>query len=77
MRNLAAEENFLQRIFMIAGLAFVLGLVGIAIGTELLILDLWITSPSEFWIWQGAWAMVVGLIISALATTIKRQQPRV
>lgn len=77
MRNLAAEENFLQRIFMIAGLAFVLGLIGIAIGTELLILDLWITSPSEFWIWQGVWAMVVGLIISGLATTVKRQQPRV
>jgi hypothetical protein len=76
MRNLEAEQKFLMRIFSFAGLIFVLGLIAIAVGTELLILTLW-PDEIQFWIWQGVWAIVHAIIISTIATTIKRNQPKV
>lgn len=76
MRNLEAEQRVLQKIFMMAGLIFLLGLIALAIGAELLVLSFWPDSPSEFWMWQGLWAIVQGIVISSIATTVKKQQEK-
>jgi F0F1-type ATP synthase membrane subunit c/vacuolar-type H+-ATPase subunit K len=76
MRNIEAEERLLQKIFMVAGLVFLLGLIALAVGAEILVLSYWPDKPSEFWMWQGLWAIVQGIIISSIATTIKKQREK-
>jgi hypothetical protein len=74
MRNLEAEARFLNRIFTVAGAIFILGFMALAIGSEILVLQFWPDNPSEFWIWQGVWALVQGFVISTIASIIKKQQ---
>lgn len=76
MRNIGAEERLLQKIFMLAGLVFLLGLIALAVGAEIIVLSFWPDQPSQFWIWQGVWAVVQGVIISSIATTIKKQKEK-
>ena len=72
MRNLEAEIKLIRRLFQIAGAGFLLGLIALAIGTELIILDFWPESPGKFWCWQGVWVIVQSLIISQLAAVLKK-----
>lgn len=73
MRNLEAESRFLDRIFTVAGAIFILGFLALAIGSEILVLQFWPDNASEFWIWQGIWAVAQGLLISTIASVIKKQ----
>jgi hypothetical protein len=67
MRNTQLEEKYINRVFLISGAGLVLGLIALAIGTELLILSFWSESLIKFWIWQGVWAIVCSIVISNLA----------
>lgn len=71
MRNLGAELRFADRLFMFGGALFLLGLVALAIGTEMLVLSYFSVDPTMFWIWQGAWAVVTAVVISIVARMIK------
>ena len=72
MRNTEAEERFIRRLFQFAGAGFLLGVIAIAIGTELLVLSLFAEKPAEFWCWQGLWVMIVSFIIAKLAELLKK-----
>jgi hypothetical protein len=76
MRNIEAEKKILQRIYMLAGLVFLLGIGALSIGTEMMVLEYWEKDPTMFWIWQGVWAVVHGVVISSIATTVKKQQEK-
>ena len=76
MRNLEAEQKLLQKIYMLAGLVFLLGIGALAIGTEMLVLNYWESDKTSFWIWQGVWAVAQAVVISTIATTVKKQQTK-
>lgn len=65
MRNLEAEAKLVQKIFMLAGAIFLLGLVALAVGAEILILSFW-DEPAKFWIWQGVWCIVQGFVLATV-----------
>jgi hypothetical protein len=71
MRNLGAEQRFADRLFMIGGALFLLGLAALAIGTEMLVLSYFSIDPTMFWIWQGTWAVVTAVVVSMVAKMIK------
>jgi len=71
MRNLGAEQRFADRLFMIGGALFLLGLMALAIGTEMLVLSYFSVDPTMFWIWQGTWAVVTAVVVSMVAKMIK------
>jgi len=71
MRNLGAEYQFAERLFIVAGAVFLLGLIALAVGTELWVLSYFLVDPVMFWIWQGIWAVITAMVISAVAKTIK------
>jgi hypothetical protein len=71
MRNLEAEKRILLRLTQAVGALFLLGLIAIAIGTEIMILDMWATNPAGFWIWQGAWAVAHAFVVSSIIGLIK------
>jgi hypothetical protein len=68
MRDLKAEETSTRRLFAVTGFMFLFGLIAVAIGTEMLVLEYWYIDPTNFWIWQGVWliavAFVLGLIVN-------------
>jgi hypothetical protein len=68
MRNIEAEKNFINKVFMIAGALFILGLLALAVGTEILILSFW-DEQAKFWIWQGVWALCQGFILATIGKT--------
>lgn len=71
MRNTWQEAKLARRLFQLAGLGFLLGTIALAVGTELIILDLRAESPASFWCWQGVWIMINSIILSKLAAQIK------
>lgn len=71
MRNLTAERRIIDTVFLIAGIVFIAGLVAMAIGTEIVVLSLWDSSPAWFWVWQGVWLIVNAIIVSAMARSVK------
>jgi hypothetical protein len=71
MRNVGAELRLIERTFMLGGALFLLGLIALAIGTEIMILEFWSTDPVKFWVWQGAWAIAQSLVLSSLAQIAK------
>jgi hypothetical protein len=71
MRNLEAEKKVLLRLTQAVGALFLLGVIFIAIGTEIMILDMWNTNPAGFWIWQGTWAVVQAFVVSGIIGLIK------
>jgi hypothetical protein len=73
MRNLEAEAKSTQRLFAFTGLMFLFGLVALAIGTEMIVLDYWDTDPTGFWIWQGIWFIVVSFVLGMLAQVGRRK----
>ncbi|CAB4241615.1 hypothetical protein UFOVP71_153 [uncultured Caudovirales phage] len=72
MRNLEAEEKLARRLHMLAGGGFLLGLVALAVGTELLILDYYTEDRAMFWCWQGLWVIVLSIVISKIAAVFKK-----
>jgi hypothetical protein len=71
MRNIGAEQRFADRLFIVGGALFLLGLMALAIGTELLVLSYFSVDPTMFWIWQGTWAVVTAVVVSMVAKMIK------
>ena len=70
MRNVGAEQKMYERLLAIAGGAFLLGLIALAVGAEMLIISMW-DEPVKFWIWQGVWLIVQGFV---LATVVRLAQ---
>jgi len=73
MRNLEAEAKSTQRLFAFTGLMFLFGLVALAIGTEMIVLDYWYTDPTSFWIWQGIWFIVVSFVLGIIVNLSQRK----
>lgn len=73
MRNLEAEERSTKRLFAFTGLMFLFGLVALAIGTEMIVLEYWGEDPTSFWIWQGIWFIVVSFVLGMLAQVGRRK----
>jgi len=71
MRNLTAERAAINMVFLLSGIAFIAGLIAMAIGTELIVLSLWESSKAWFWLWQGVWLVVNATIVSAMARSVK------
>jgi len=71
MRNLGAEQRVADRLFVVGGALFLLGLAALAIGTEMLVLSYFSIDPTMFWIWQGTWAVVTAVVVSMVAKMIK------
>lgn len=71
MRNLGAEQRFADRLFIVGGALFLLGLAALAIGTEMLVLSYFSVDPTMFWIWQGTWAIATAVVVSMVARMIK------
>ena len=73
MRNLQAEEKSTKRLFAVTGLMFLFGLIALAIGTEMMVLEYWSTDPILFWIWQGVWFLVTSFILGAIVNLSQRK----
>ena len=73
MRNLEAEERSTQRLFAFTGLMFLFGLIALAIGTEMIVLEYWASDTTSFWIWQGVWFIVVAFVLGMLAQLGRRR----
>lgn len=71
MRNVGAEKRLIENVFMIGGGLFILGLIALAIGTEIMVLEFWSVDPVKFWVWQGVWAIAQALVLSSLAQIAK------
>lgn len=71
MRNIEAEKRFVNKMFIAAGLGFILGWIALSIGTEMLVLTYWATDLVDFWIWQGVWIIMQAIFISSAARSIK------
>jgi len=73
MRNLQAEQKSTRTLFAFTGLMFLFGLVALAIGTEMMVLEYWSTDPILFWIWQGVWFLVTSFILGAIVNLSQRK----
>jgi hypothetical protein len=73
MRDLQSEAKSTQRLFALGGLMFLLGLISLAIGTEMLVLEYWTTDPTAFWIWQGLWFIVVSFVLGIIVNLSQRK----
>jgi hypothetical protein len=73
MRNLQAEEKSVQRLIAAVGLLMLFGIVSLAIGTEMLVLSFWATSPVAFWILQGIWFMCIAFILGIIVNVSQRK----
>lgn len=67
MRDLDFEKRFYNRLFAGVGLAFILGLLSIFFGLELLLINtFWATNQGLFWTLQGLWVMVLSVVLGAI-----------
>jgi fatty acid desaturase len=65
MRNLTAEKKFTDRLLALAGLMVLIGLVALLIGTQMWIVEN--TIGPMFWVLEGIWAVIAGIIFATLA----------
>lgn len=72
MRNLEAEAKLISWLAQLVGALFLLGLLALAIGTEMLIIEMWTTNPAGFWMWQGVWAIVQAIVLSNIIVIVKK-----
>lgn len=73
MRDLQAEEKTTRSLFAFSGLMFLFGLVALAIGTEMMVLEYWSTDPTNFWIWQGTWFIAVAFVLGLIVNLSQRK----
>lgn len=73
MRDLQAEVKSTKTLFAFSGLMFLFGLVALAIGTEMMVLEFWSTDPTLFWIWQGVWFVAVSFILGLIVNLSQRK----
>jgi hypothetical protein len=66
MRDTSAEQKLFNRLLAVAGGAFLLGLIALAVGAEILIISMW-DEPVKFWCWQGVWLIVQGFVLATVA----------
>lgn len=71
MRDLQSEQKVTNGWLVTIGMLFIMGLVAIAIGTEMMILDL--VSFVEFWIWQGVWFIAVAFVLGIIFNLSQRK----
>jgi len=71
MRDLKAEKKVIDRLFQVAGFGYLLGLLALAVGTEMFVLTYYDSDPIKFWIFQGLWAMVLAILIASIAKSLK------
>ncbi len=73
MRDLDFERRFYNRLFAGVGLAFILGLLSIFFGLELLLInEFWSTNQGAFWVLQGLWIMVLSLILASIIKSTQK-----
>lgn len=73
MRDLDFERRFYNRLFAGVGLAFILGLLSIFFGLELLLInEFWSTNQGAFWVLQGIWIMVLSLILASIIKSTQK-----
>lgn len=67
MRNLEFERKFYNRLFAGVGLVFILGMISLFAGLELLLIEtFWSNEPGIFWTLQGVWAMVLSVVFAGI-----------
>jgi len=67
MRDLDFERRFYNRLFAGVGLAFILGLLSIFFGLELLLIsEFWATNQGAFWTLQGLWTIVLSVVLASI-----------
>lgn len=75
MRNLEFERKFYSKLFAGVGLAFVIGMVSLFVGLELLLIDaFWPEEAGIFWTLQGVWIMVLSIIVASIFKSAQKQQ---
>jgi hypothetical protein len=72
MRNVEAEQKSVKRLFAFTGLMFLFGIVALAIGTEMMVLEYWNSDPTSFWIWQGVWAIGSAFVLGTIVNLSNR-----
>jgi hypothetical protein len=73
MRDLDFERRFYNRLFAGVGLAFILGLLSIFFGLELLLInEFWSTNQGAFWVLQGLWIMALSLILASIIKSTQK-----
>lgn len=70
MRNIGAEQKMYERLLALAGGIFLLGLIALAVGAEMLIISMW-GEPVKFWCWQGVWLIVQGFVLATVVNLSK------
>jgi len=71
MRDVTSENKVVNRFNTLAGLLLITGLIALAVGTEMKILELWATDQPAFWAWQGVWALFHAIEISVMGRLLK------
>jgi len=75
MRDLEFERKFYSKLFAGVGLAFILGMVSLFAGLELLLIDAyWPNDPGIFWTLQGIWIMVLSILVASVFKSAQKQQ---
>lgn len=75
MRNLEFERKFYSKLFAGVGLAFIIGMVSLFVGLELLLIDaFWPEEAGIFWTLQGVWIMVLSIIVASIFKSAQKQQ---
>jgi hypothetical protein len=67
MRDLDFERRFFNRLFAGVGLAFILGLLSIFFGLELLLINtFWDSNQGLFWTLQGIWTIALSVVLATI-----------
>ena len=75
MRDLEFERKFYSKLFAGVGLAFIIGMVSLFVGLELLLIDaFWPEEAGIFWTLQGVWIMVLSIIVASIFKSAQKQQ---
>ena len=75
MRDLEFEKKFYSRLFAGVGLIFILGIISLFVGLELLLIEeFWATSPGIFWSLQGVWIMIISIVFASIFKSAQKNQ---
>lgn len=75
MRNVTAEKNLLEKIFLIAGFCLVLGILVLALGSEIWLISVFFADDLPvFLVLQGVWLILLGTTLALVASLIQKNQ---